>query len=131
MLNFSTNYIILFKFEEYMGIILVFSCCIFIIWQKLVRRSYWREIITWSAKWSRDTVCTFACGIHIHGRKYEEEDWLSWISQTFENARCFSSCLPFVFIVFLEVPMTIWLIYSCFQATQIATSALILSCSRH
>ena len=62
----STNYIILFELEEYLCIILVFSCSIFIfsgnnmlffsfnIGSRLLQRSlfwkqnYWREMITWS-----------------------------------------------------------------------------------
>ena len=62
----STNYIILFELEEYLCIILVFSCSIFIfsgnnmlffsfnIGSRLLQKSpfwkqnYWREMITWS-----------------------------------------------------------------------------------
>jgi hypothetical protein len=34
-----------------------------------------------------------------------------------EQGFCFSLCLPFVFIVFLKVLMTVWLIYSCILVT--------------
>ena len=46
------------------------------------------------------------------------------ISQTFNNALCFSLYLPFVFFVFLTALMTVWLNYSRNLATLVYTGVL-------